>query len=336
MEMIERYIYAVTQKLPQSQRSDIADELRTLIEDMLEERSYGRDVTDKDIEGVLLELGNPKKLARNYRGTKNYIIGPDLFDVFILVLKISLISFAIGMGMVFVVQISIDPLDILDHFVGLIVGCVTIIPQIIGWVVIGFAIAEYAGGKITEDILQEESWKPADLAAIPDPRQKGMIKRGEPITGIVIYTVLFMVLALNNEYFGVWYFRGSDVPGVVPFLNTETYGTYLLFIAVIFGFGIIKECLKLIYGKWTVKLVTYSAIFNIVSLLIIATMIAGPEFWNPEFMDQLVQKQFFAAGSDAYQTVSIIWEQSTKWILILMGVGLIWDVADGIIKIRKK
>ena len=39
MEMINRYIYAVTQKLPQSQRKDIADELRGLIEDMLEERA---------------------------------------------------------------------------------------------------------------------------------------------------------------------------------------------------------------------------------------------------------------------------------------------------------
>ena len=35
MEMVERYIYAVTKKLPEKQRSDIEQELRSLIEDML-------------------------------------------------------------------------------------------------------------------------------------------------------------------------------------------------------------------------------------------------------------------------------------------------------------
>lgn len=41
MELIDRYIYAVTKKLPQKQREDIEKELRTLIDDMLEERCAG-------------------------------------------------------------------------------------------------------------------------------------------------------------------------------------------------------------------------------------------------------------------------------------------------------
>ena len=38
MDLINRYIYAVTQKLPESQRADIEKELHGLIEDMLEDR----------------------------------------------------------------------------------------------------------------------------------------------------------------------------------------------------------------------------------------------------------------------------------------------------------
>jgi hypothetical protein len=38
MEMIDRYVYAVTKRLPEKQREDVSDELRGLIEDMLEAR----------------------------------------------------------------------------------------------------------------------------------------------------------------------------------------------------------------------------------------------------------------------------------------------------------
>lgn len=79
MEMIERYIYAVTQKLPQSQREDIAVELRGLIEDMVEER-VGDTADEKVVEEVLLELGSPREMALKYTGKKRYLIGPELFE----------------------------------------------------------------------------------------------------------------------------------------------------------------------------------------------------------------------------------------------------------------
>ena len=41
MDLINRYIYAVTQKSPESQRADIEKELHGLIEDMLEDRGAG-------------------------------------------------------------------------------------------------------------------------------------------------------------------------------------------------------------------------------------------------------------------------------------------------------
>lgn len=39
MELVDRYIHAVTARLPEAQREDIKRELQSLIEDMLEERS---------------------------------------------------------------------------------------------------------------------------------------------------------------------------------------------------------------------------------------------------------------------------------------------------------
>lgn len=331
--MINRYIYAVTQKLPQAQREDIAKELQGLIEDMLEERVQGEKVVDKDVEEVLLELGNPKHLAQKYRGTKKYLIGPEFFDAYILVLKIVMISVVATMGIGFVIQIILEPMSILDNFVDFIVSFVTAIPIAFGWTTFGFAIGEYFNEINPKQLQMEKEWEVADLPPIPD--KKRQIKRGETITGILFYVLFLVIFAFSSEYFGIWIFH-DEFSGVVSFLNEETYGASLFLIILIFGFGLIKECLKLIYGKWTMKLVIYTSIVNCIPILAILFMMSGPAFWNPDFMVELTQAGLLKEGSEAYNTVNIAWNQATYWILIILVIGLIWDAVYGFIKINKK
>ena len=333
MEMVDRYIYAVTQKLRQDQREDIAKELRSLIEDMLEERVGSRDISDKDVEEVLLELGTPRKLAEKYRGTKKYLIGPEIFDSYLMVLKIVLVTIASIMGAVFAVQTILDPVLILDHFIDLIVSIVTGIPIAFAWTTFGFALPEYLGAYQAKDIQIDMEWKPSDLPPIPD--EKRQIKRGESIAGIIFYAIFIVILAFSSDYFGVWVFH-DGFSGVVPFLNERTYGMYLLFILLIFGFGIIKECLKLVSGKWTYKLAGYTLILNVISMVVILLMVNGPAFWNPDFMNELAQAGVVTVGSEGYDVVQKVWEQSTFWIFVLLAIGLIWDAIDGFIRARKK
>jgi hypothetical protein len=236
------------------------------------------------------------------------------------------------MGVEFVMQIILDPISVLDHFIDFIVSFVTVIPMAFGWTTFGFAIGEYFSGINPKDLQMNKEWKVSDLAPIPD--EKRQIKRGEIIPGIIFYVLFIVILTFSSEYFGIWVFH-DEFSGVVPFLNEETYGSYLLFINLIFGLGIIKECLKLIFGKWTMKLVIYTSIVNLISLISILIMINGPAFWNPNFMQELAHAGLLTEGSDAFRKVSIAWEQSTFWILILLVLGLIWDAVDGFIRIRK-
>ncbi|QGH33866.1 hypothetical protein GI584_07455 [Gracilibacillus salitolerans] len=333
MEMIDRYIYAVTQKLPQPQREDIAEELHSLIEDMLDERVQGKDIRDTDVEEVLMELGNPRLLAEKYRGAKKYLIGPDFFDSYLLVLKIALISTFSVISLSFIIQSILNPVSILDHFVGFIVALVSALPAAFGWTTFGFAIADYFGEIKSKDLEIGIEWKPSDLAPTPD--KKRQIKYYEPITGIAFYTLLIIIFAFSNDYLGVWIFH-DEFAGVVPFLNRETYSSSLLFIFLIMGFGIIKESLKFVYGKWTYQLVTYTAIINFISIIAVFIMINGNAFWNPNFLHELTQAGLITENSDAYRTVSMIWNQSTLWILVLLVIGLIWEGIDGLIKANKK
>lgn len=70
-QLIERYVYAVTKRLPQSQREDVGLELSGLIEEMAQ---------DRPVEQILQEMGDPALLADSYRGAERYLVGPNYFD----------------------------------------------------------------------------------------------------------------------------------------------------------------------------------------------------------------------------------------------------------------
>lgn len=217
MEMVDRYIYAVTQKLPQAQRKDIDNELRGLIEDMLEERVGSESLKASDVKEVLLELGSPRNLADKYRDAKKYLIGPELFDTYILILKVVLTVVGASIGVGFVIQAILNPVLILDHFIDMIVSLVTGLPMAFGWTTFSFAMGELVG--IKQRDLKTQEWNPSDLPPIPD--EKRQIKRGESIFGIVIYAIIIVFLAFSSKYFGIWVFH-DEFSGVVPFLNEQS------------------------------------------------------------------------------------------------------------------
>lgn len=332
MELKERYIYAVTQKLAPSQRKDIAEELRGLIEDMLEERTNGEPATESDLEEILTELGNPKELAQKYRGTSNFLIGPELFDSYMSVVKIVLSIVTIVIGTVFVIQVIFNPVAILDHFIELIVSIVTGIPTALGWTTLGFALAERFSDLQAKDLQIEGDWKPSDLPIIPN--KKGKINRSEPILGIIFYTIALIFFTFSMNYFGIWIFN-DGFTGTIPFINEDANFLFLLFIIIVLGFGIFKDSLKLIYGRWNTMLVVFTFILNIISLIAVILIITQPDFWNPNFMQQMVQYNLLLDGSEAYEVVTTIWNQTTKWVPIILAIGLVWDAIDGYIKVRK-
>jgi hypothetical protein len=328
MEMINRYIYAVTEKLAPSQREDIARELHGLIQDMLDERAVDRDVTTKDIEEVLLELGDPNKLADNYRETKKFLIGPALFESYVSVLKIVLVVTAISIGISFAVQSFTNPMPILTHFIDSIISLTVGLPLSFGWVTLVFAAIEYYGqGK---DVSTKERWKPTNLPVVPE--HKGSIKRSGPISAIIFY-ILLLVLTLNTyfvQYFGIHRINEGFV--TVPFLNVEVFSSYSPFIIFILSIAILKELFKLASGRWTFKLAIFNTCINIISFATIIYLITSATFWNPHFMTELAEVRIVTVGTEGFETTTKVWESVTRWTTIILIVSYLWDTIDGHMK----
>jgi len=85
MDLIDRYTYAVTRSLPQSQRKEVESELRSNIQDMVEAE---RGTPDERVRKVLASLGRPETLAMSYSGAKQYLIGPEWYAAYMRALRV--------------------------------------------------------------------------------------------------------------------------------------------------------------------------------------------------------------------------------------------------------
>jgi hypothetical protein len=96
-DLVERYVCAVGQELPRRLRADVTRELRTLVEDKLEERAR---ILEKPIDVplaayVLQEIGEPGEVARRYDPSPQYLVGPLFYPAFVKIGKIVLAGLAI-------------------------------------------------------------------------------------------------------------------------------------------------------------------------------------------------------------------------------------------------
>jgi hypothetical protein len=94
-ELLDRYLLAVKRDLTGKTREDITAEIESYILDLLEERFSTQDeITVEQMEEILKEMGSPRKVAGQYSPQRS-LIGPRLFPIYLLVLKI-IVAIVIG------------------------------------------------------------------------------------------------------------------------------------------------------------------------------------------------------------------------------------------------
>ena len=327
MNYVERYIYAVTKRLPVKQREEIGKELRGLIEDMLSEHAGDSEPTEKDIEAVLVELGEPALLADKYMDAKRCLIGPENFDNYLLVLKIVVAAVAVGMTIALAIGYAVSPPENFAGALGnFIASILSAIIQAFAWVTFIFALIEHFG----TDVVPSKGWKPADLPQVPE--KSALIKPVGPIVGIV-FAVLFIILFnFSSELMGAYFIENGKLSTVIPLFNKDVLSGYLPLINVFFALAIIKEYIKLITGKWTISLAAVNAVLNAVSLVISIVIFTNPGIWNGEFTLQLLKASTIPVEID----INMFWRMFTNGLIFILAFAFILDSITALLKARKQ
>jgi hypothetical protein len=149
------------------------------------------------------------------------------------------------------------------------------------WVTAAFAIAEYNGVKLLDKKDIKEGWSIAELPELP--QKEATISRVETVISIILSTIFISILCFAPQVLAAYINIGSTSTTVIPVFNLSVINQFKMLFVVLFILGIIKEVLKLYYGRWTLKLSIPVVILSIASAIIIISIFTNPNIWNSNF-----------------------------------------------------
>jgi hypothetical protein len=273
--LIERYVYDVVRHLPQVQREDIKKELISLIDDMMPENN-------NDVEAVLYKLGKPSLLADKYKDKKRYLIGPELYDSYIDVLKLVTPIVIMSLLIAQIISFIISPKGVIDIisevFSSIIIGFF----NCFGFLTIGFAIAERAS--LNNKIKPDEKWNVKDLPQIPDKNL--VIKKSDPITSIIFSIIFIVIFNLVPQIFSIYSFNNGLK--IVPIMNMSNYSDFRLYLNIAFIIMVINDFVKILINRINLKLSIITFLLGLASTIIFVIVFNSNQFWNYNFLNELI------------------------------------------------
>ncbi|WP_127579380.1 HAAS signaling domain-containing protein [Paenibacillus koleovorans] len=326
MELVNRYVYAVTKRLPVKQRSDIAAELNGLIEDMLLERTGGSEPSKKQVEEVLLELGEPSELADKYRSTKSYLIGPALFGHYVDLLKLLLSIVLPVIAVIKLIGFLGNPPagQIMTGIIDVIGGVVSVGIHMTFWLTLAFVFMDRYGLR-REDLSGGAAWTPASLQPVPKQR---LIPLADTIVYVLFYLFLIGFFGLARRFLGAWVDNGATdgEKTLIPFFNQEVLSDLFPYLVILCVLGIALEAVKWAAGRWTKALVAGNIVMNVLTFGFILFLVTRTGLINPAFIDETVSRGW--RTTEQFETIRIA---GAIGILLVMAY---YCVKDMIVSIR--
>jgi hypothetical protein len=205
-ELLNRYIHSVTMALPPDKTGDIAAEIRSNLQSMVEDEAtqLGRELTSEEMSAILKQHGHPMLVASRYcEQPGRSLIGPQLFPFYWFMLR----------G-IFSLWVTVRVIIAVFQFQGttaagsiLLRLCrdVLLAGFIIGaGVTLVFAVWEYLEFKFR----YSQRWKPESLPAVPPPVRQRQPRPVTQMTGQVVWLIFWAMALFLPAMWWVWGGRG--------------------------------------------------------------------------------------------------------------------------------
>ncbi len=336
MNLIERYVSEIGKQLPRKSRADIETEIRSTLEDMLEERSAraGRPADDVMVKELLKEYGAPAKVAESYLPTQ-YLIGPELYPIFALIVKIVFTVLGVIWLILFGVRVATSDLTI-QSFGGLlgthILQWMGGLISAFGNIVLVFAILQWVNaGKNFKAEITEEEWSPEALTREPDPDE---VRPWEPIVTIALTALGLALLNFYPQVLGIYFFS-DEVTVFLPALS-EAFFRMLPWINVTWILGIGLQAWLLREGRWTPLLRWFEIALKVAGIVIAYLLLRGPSVLALDAA-RLVQAGFEPGAAGVL--VNLIQQVVTIALAIAVivgGIEVVRDVYNLLIKNKRR
>jgi len=279
--LIDRYLYDVTRRLPEGERGELRRELRANIDDMLPENA-----TDADMEALLLELGDPALLAEKYRQKPRYLISPAVFERYIRTLQrvlplvggiLLVVGLALG-GFEAVRSGGIAQIIATALEKGFSMGFSGAL-QTLFWITLGFFIAERAGAS-----ANAKPWQPSALPEIPP-----QIKRAIPLSDSIAELVVILLTSAAAMLFcsGKWpldtmlSYEGVEVQHI---FSESFLAACIPATAALAALGLLSGLLKLAFRRWTPRVCAGVLLDGVLSCALALSMLHRTDLLHADFI----------------------------------------------------
>lgn len=316
MELIDRYVYAVTRHMPKGQRQDVAEELQTTIQDMAASHAKSGKPSKEDIEAILKQMGRPETLALKYGQGPMYLIGPKWFALYWQTLK-QLVTIVPPIVAAVMLAVNIaQGVGLLGAILGAIGLAATVVVYIGFWVTLIFVVIERTGANPNE--FGGDAWEPNALPELPAKRQVSKFESAVALATIAA-TALFAAGATLITVAGEH----------APILNPALWQFWMPALLALLAAGFVIELCKFKIGNWVPALAAANVLLNAATVIFFVALLTTQQVINPDFVQALqARTNGDLSGTELSETAS--------WLTGIAIAGVIassvWSAGESVYK----
>lgn len=243
-ELVERYLHQVGRYLPPKERAEVEAELRSLIQDQLDDR-YGPTPTPHQVAAVLSELGEPRQIAASY-GSQQYLVGPNLYPTMLTVLRFGWLRVPMLVVLLNVLGAVIDDqgATVFGLFFETLAATLTASAVYTGGVVLIFALLQHQGVEL------QRTPPPFDPLALPATDDPFSIDRFEVAVALAFGLFVSLLWLYFLRVGGLTLRFNLNDPGeVIP-----VAAGWMVWLLVMGGLQLALHGIALWRGRWTLGL----------------------------------------------------------------------------------
>lgn len=324
--LIDRYVYDVGRRLPAKNREDVQMELRSALQDALDERGIdaSNPAHEERVVELLREFGEPHKVAAGY-GTRRFIVGPELQPTYWLVLRIAAFGVTVGQLVRLIVTASqgetIGIGDVVSGFVGGFLTAFAIVSLI-------FAILEYF---LPELDLPASSWHVGSAMAYQggewDPRSLPELTLD--YDKISVFEIAVEIIFTTAFIYVVNSFSGWNLPETLggraggEQVIADLIGALLPFVPWITALAVFSIGIRiylLLRGRWDPWTRWAEILYYVASSVIMALLLARAPYTGIELVDNIARLSIGITLA-----ISVIYTGAMLWRVLRPNDRLPWD-----------